>query len=94
MSNALRGSHRRCSVKGRRICLSLVLRKLLVLVIFTRNRLCWSIFLIAWPEGLQLYSKETATEALSCECSEIFENTYFANHIPKAASVLWSDFVY
>ena len=98
VSNTFRGSHRKCSIRkvalksfatftGRRLCSSLVLIKLLVLVIFTGKRLCWSLFLIKF----QAWSP---TQAFSCKYSEMFENPYFENHLSKAASVLWSDFVY
>ena len=36
-----------------------------------------------WPEIL---SKEIPTEIFSCECCEIFKNTYFEEHFQTAAS--------
>ena len=45
--------------------------------IFTGKHLCWSLFLINLPKGLQLQWKETSTLVFSCAYCEIFKNTYF-----------------
>ena len=37
-------------------------------------------------ERLQLYSKQTPTQVLSCEYCETFKNTYFEEHLQTAAS--------
>ena len=37
-------------------------------------------------KGVQLYQKETPTQMLSSEYCEIFQNTYFEEHLPTAAS--------
>ena len=36
--------------------------------------------------GLQLYQKETPTQVFFCECCEVFNNTYFEEHLQAAAS--------
>ena len=38
------------------------------------------------PEALQLYQKETPTQVFFCEYCRIFKNTYFEEHLRKAAS--------
>ena len=38
--------------------------------------------------GLQLYYKEIPTQVLSCEHCEIFNNTFFEEHLQTSASVL------
>ena len=40
----------------------------------------WSLFLIN-PEGLQIYLKETPTQAFSCKIYDIFKNAYFEEHL-------------
>ena len=37
--------------------------------------------------------KETTTQVFSCEYGEIFENTYFEEHLRTTASVLTSNFI-
>ena len=53
-----------------------------ILGIFTRKRLCWSLFLIKLqtlrPATLL---KETPTRLLSCEICQIFKNTFFTEHL-------------
>ena len=39
--------------------------------------------------GLQLYSKETPTQMLSCKICDIFKNTYFEEHLRMSASVTY-----
>ena len=66
-----RCSHRRCSVqKG-------VLKKF---PNTTGKLLCWSLFIII------LDYKETATQVFSCEISEIFQMTYFEEHLRTTVS--------
>ena len=36
--------------------------------------------------GLQFYQKEAPTLMFSCECCEMFKNTYFEEHLRPAAS--------
>ena len=40
---------------------------------------------VIWP-GLQLYQKETPTQVFFCEICEIFNNTYFEEHLWTSAS--------
>ena len=68
-----RSSHRRCSVK-----------KLYDFAIFTGKHLCWSLFLIKlWPEYLHFVKKrlQHRYQVFSCKCCEIFNNTYFEEHL-------------
>ena len=44
-------------------------------------------------EGLQLYQKETPTQAIFWEIFEIFKNTNFEEHLRRAASVHSKSFV-
>ena len=32
---------------------------------------------------------ETPTQVFLCECCEIFKNTFFTEHLPEIASVIW-----
>ena len=41
---------------------------------------------VAGLEGLQLYYQETPTQVFSCEYYEIFNNTYFGEHLRTAPS--------
>ena len=68
-----RSSHRRCSVKKD------VLKDF---VNFTGKYLCWGLFLI---KACNFLKKETPTQGLSCEIYEIFENTYFEEHLQMEA---------
>ena len=38
------------------------------------------------PSGLQVYYKETPTQVFSCEYCEIFQNSYFEEHMQTTAS--------
>ena len=46
-------------------------------IIFTGKQLCWNLF----------REKETPTQVTSCEYCEIYKDTYFEEHLPRAASV-------
>ena len=63
--------------------------KKLFLKILTGKQLYWSIFLIK-VAGLHTcnFIKETPTQVLSCEYSEIFKNAYFEEHLRATASRL------
>ena len=55
---------------------------------FTGKHLCWNLFKDAGLGlGLQLYQKDTTTQAFSCEYSKTFKNTYFEEHLRMAASM-------
>ena len=71
-------NHRRNSLK--KTCKKGVLENL---AIFTGEHMCWNLFKIN-PENLQLFSKETPTQVLSCEYCEIFINIYFEKHLQTA----------
>ena len=59
------------------------------LAIFRGKRLVEIFFWwCCWPEGLQLYEREKATQVFSCEYCEIFKNTYLEEHQLTAASNL------
>ena len=47
--------------------------------IFTGKHLCWSFFWIKL--------QETPTQVFSCECCEVFKNTFFKKHLRTSASV-------
>ena len=66
-----RNSHQRCSVK------KVVLKNFAILV---EKHFYWSLF--SKVAGL----KEIQTQVCSCECSEIFKNTYFEKHLWTGAS--------
>ena len=54
---------------------------------FTRKHPCWSFFSIKMQdEDTWNFIKKTPTQILSCEICEIFENTYFKEHLRKNAS--------
>ena len=38
------------------------------------------------PKACNFIKKETLTEVFSCECCEIYKNTYFEKHLQTAAS--------
>ena len=40
------------------------------------------------PEGLQIYLKETPTQAFSCKIYDIFKNAYFEEHLRTAGFTL------
>ena len=74
-----RSSHRRCFIK------KAVLKHF---AIFTWKHLCWSLFLIKLqPFRSATLLKETPTQLFSCDYCEIFKNTYFEEHLGRAASV-------
>ena len=61
-------THRRCSVKK-------VVKNF---ANFTKKHLWWSLFLTKLQAfSLQVISKETSTQAFSCEGCKTFKNTYF-----------------
>ena len=52
---------------------------------FTGSHLCWSLFIIKLPEGLQRSSKETLTQVYWGEIYEVFKSTYFGEHLWASA---------
>ena len=74
-----RSNHQRCSIK------KVILKNF---AIFTRKHLCWSLFLIKLPPGLQLYKKETLTQVFSCEYYE----TCFEEHLQTAATFTFQNY--
>ena len=55
-----------------------VLKKL---TIFTKHK-CWGLFLIT----LQAFLKDNPPQVFSCEYCQTFKNTYFTEHLRRAAS--------
>ena len=56
---------------------------------FKGNHLYWITFLIKFRlSDLLLYEKETPTQTFSCEICEIFESSYFEEHLLSSASEL------
>ena len=43
--------------------------------------ICWSV-----PEACNFIKKETPTQVLSCEISEIFKNSFFTELLPIVSS--------
>ena len=77
----VRVSHWRCSVK---------IAVLKHFTNFTRNDLCWSLFLMRlqfWWSATLL--KKTPAQVLSCEICEISKNNYFKEHLWTTASKLY-----
>ena len=74
-----RSNHQRCSIK------KVILKNF---AIFTGRHLCWSLFLIKLPPGLQLYKKETLTQVFSCEYYE----TCFEEHLQTAAMFIFQNY--
>ena len=70
-----RSSQQKCSTKNS------VLKKF---PIFTGKHLCWSLFLIKLVCN---FIKGTPTQLLSCEYCEIFQNSYFEEHLRTAAFI-------
>ena len=52
---------------------------------FTAKPLCWSLFFIKLQACI--YTKETLTQAFSCEIYEMFKNIFFYKTPTVAASV-------
>ena len=73
-----RSSHRRYSIK----------KLLLRISQYSQENTCVGVSFSqsCRPRGLQLYEKETPTQVLSCECSEILKNKYFEKRLRTAAS--------
>ena len=58
----------------------------------TVKHLSWSLFLIKLHrlDGVQLYQKETPAKTFSCKFFEIFEKTYFVEHIRADVRMKWT----
>ena len=79
-------------------------RVFLKILQYYRKTPCWSLFLIkllVW--SLQLYQKETPAQMFSCEYCTNFKNTYSAEQLRRAASIVinkvcvryfWSNFYF
>ena len=54
---------------------------------FTGKHLCWSLFSIKLHTvSLQVFKKETSTQALFCEVCETLKKSYFEEHLQMTAS--------
>ena len=76
-----KSSHRRCSVK----------KLFLKILQYSQETSCVGVNKDAC---LQLYQKETPTQAFICEFREIFKNTCFEKHLRMAAFVYLYCFIY
>ena len=77
-----KSSHRRCSIK------KAVLKNFAK---FTGKHLCWNLFKKKLQAlGPTTLLKRDSNTGVFCEYCQIFKNTYFEEHLPKAASEIFS----
>ena len=57
---------------------------------FTGKHLLESLFNKVGPEGLLHYYKKTLRQVFSCEIYEIFENTFFTDHLRTTMTMLYT----